>query len=87
MSVEIMALATKVLQSKSEVRLDEGFNIEIITIRRPVGSEVERCRLKVFEEKRLLSPSKTCNNIASENWCVPQGPCGFEEIALFEDNT
>ncbi|GFR08780.1 uncharacterized protein TNCT_312721 [Trichonephila clavata] len=35
MSVEkIMACATKVLQSKSEVHLDEGFNIEIITIRR-----------------------------------------------------
>ncbi|GFW73543.1 DUF5641 domain-containing protein [Trichonephila clavipes] len=34
MSVEkIMACATNVLQSKSEVCLDEGFNIEIITIR------------------------------------------------------
>ncbi|GFU53438.1 nuclease HARBI1 [Trichonephila clavipes] len=33
-----MACATKVLQSKSEVRLDEVLNIEIITIRRPVGS-------------------------------------------------
>ncbi|GFU58563.1 uncharacterized protein TNCV_4068761 [Trichonephila clavipes] len=51
MSVEkIMACATKVLQSKSEVRLDEGFNIEMITIRRPVGSGNKRNR-------RVLIPS------------------------------
>ncbi|GFY02554.1 uncharacterized protein TNCV_3504341 [Trichonephila clavipes] len=58
MSVEkIMACATKVLQSKSEVRLDEGFNIEIITIRRPVGSGKRNRRVLIPSIDRLRKTS------------------------------
>ncbi|GFU07968.1 uncharacterized protein TNCV_3796481 [Trichonephila clavipes] len=85
MSVEkIMACATKVLQSKSEVRLDEGFNIEIITIRRPVGSEVEKdADLRSLRKKDCCLLQRRAIALHQKTG-VPQGPCGFEEIALFE---
>ncbi|GFX12400.1 uncharacterized protein TNCV_1035871 [Trichonephila clavipes] len=61
MSVEkIMACATKVLQSKSEVRLDEGFNIEIITIRRPLGSGKRNRRVLIPSIDRLRKKSIRC---------------------------
>ncbi|GFR08216.1 DNA_pol_B_2 domain-containing protein [Trichonephila clavata] len=126
MSVEkIMACATKVLQSKTEVRLDEGFNIEIITIRRPVGSGKRNRRVIIPSIDRLRKTSIRCVPDDDLNICcakaillaiaevekdadlrylrrkdccilqkraialhqktgVPQRPCGFEEIALFE---
>ncbi|GFQ79525.1 uncharacterized protein TNCT_476911 [Trichonephila clavata] len=126
MSVEkIMACATKVLQSKTEVRLDEGFNIEIITIRRPVGSGKRNRRVIIPSIDRLRKTSIRCVPDEDLNICcakaillaiaevekdadlrylrrkdccilqkraialhqktgVPQRPCGFEEIALFE---
>ncbi|GFW85199.1 DNA_pol_B_2 domain-containing protein [Trichonephila clavipes] len=126
MSVEkIMACTTKVLQSKSEVRLDEGFNIEIITIRGPVGSGKRSRRVLIPSMDRLRKTSIRCIPDDDLNICyakaiilaiaevekdadlrslrkkdcylfqrraialhqstgAPQGPCGFEEIALFE---
>ncbi|GFT14927.1 uncharacterized protein TNCV_3483711 [Trichonephila clavipes] len=126
MSVEkIMACATKVLQSKSEVRLDEGFNIEIITIRRPVGSGKRNRRVLIPSIDRLRKKPIRCvpeddlniccakaiilaiaevekdadlRSLRKKDCCllqrraialhqktgVPQGPCGFEKIALFE---
>ncbi|GFQ82229.1 uncharacterized protein TNCT_105291 [Trichonephila clavata] len=122
---KIMACATKVLQSKTEVRLDEGFNIEIITIRRPVGSGKRNRRVIIPSIDRLRKTSirsvpdddlNICCSIAillaiaevekdadlsylrRKDCCilqkraialhqktgVPQRPCGFEEIALFE---
>ncbi|GFU38971.1 uncharacterized protein NPIL_10371 [Nephila pilipes] len=128
MSVEkIMACAVKVLQSKSEVRLDEGFNVEIITIRRPIGSGKTNRRVTIPSLDRLRKKSIRCVPDDDLNICcakaillaiaevekdadlkslrrkdcdllkrraialhqktgVPQGPCGFEEIALFEQN-
>ncbi|GFW59979.1 uncharacterized protein TNCV_4864341 [Trichonephila clavipes] len=120
-----MACATKVLQSKSEVRLDEGFNIGIITIRRPVGSGKRNSRVLIPSIDRLRKKSIRCvpeddlniccakaiilaiaevekdadlRSLRKKDCCllqrraialhqktgVPQGPCGFEEIALFE---
>ncbi|GFR15723.1 uncharacterized protein TNCT_434871 [Trichonephila clavata] len=120
-----MACATKVLQSKTEVRLDEGFNIEIITIRRPVGSGKRNRRVIIPSIDRLRKTSIRCVPDEDLNICcakaillaiaevekdadlrylrrkdfcilqkraialhqktgVPQRPCGFEEIALFE---
>ncbi|GFU31440.1 uncharacterized protein NPIL_147201 [Nephila pilipes] len=94
MSVEkIMACAVKVLQSKSEVRLDEGFNVEIITIRRPVGSAILLAIAEVEKDADLKSlRRKDCDLLKRraialhQKTGVPQGPCGFEEIALFEQN-
>ncbi|GFU35063.1 uncharacterized protein NPIL_55201 [Nephila pilipes] len=128
MSVEkIIACAVKVLQSKSEVRLDEGFNVEIITIRRPVGSGKTNRRVIIPSLDRVRKKSIRCVPDDDLNICcakaillaiaevekdadlkslrrkdcyllkiraialhqktgVPQGPCGFEEIALFEQN-
>ncbi|GFR17975.1 hypothetical protein TNCT_17241 [Trichonephila clavata] len=42
---KIMAGAIQGLQSNSEVRLDEGFNVEIITIRWPVDSSKDSRRV------------------------------------------
>ncbi|GFS56289.1 uncharacterized protein NPIL_556291 [Nephila pilipes] len=124
---KIMACAVKVLQSKSEVRLDEGFNVEIITIRRPVGSGKTNRRVIIPSLDRLRKKSIRCVPDDDLNICcakaillaiaevekdadlkslrrkdcdllkrraialhqktgVPQGPCGFEETALFEQN-
>ncbi|PRD25967.1 UNVERIFIED_CONTAM: hypothetical protein NCL1_39395 [Trichonephila clavipes] len=126
---KIMACATKILQSKSEVHLDEGFNIEMITIRararRPVGSGKRNRSMLIPSIDRLSKTSIRCVPDDDLNICcakaiilaiaevekdadlrilrkkdcsllqrralalhqktgVPQGPCGFEEIALFE---
>ncbi|GFS85633.1 uncharacterized protein NPIL_210681, partial [Nephila pilipes] len=94
MSVEkIMACAVKVLQSKSEVRLDKGFNVEIITIHRPVGSAILLAIAEVEKDVDLKSlRRKDCDLLKRpaialhQKTGVPQGPCGFEEIALFEQN-
>ncbi|GFW89504.1 uncharacterized protein TNCV_1514551 [Trichonephila clavipes] len=97
MSVEkIMACATKVLQSKSEVRLDEGFNIEIITIRRPVASgnaaklSQEKSALKVnidVRKKRCPSCKKT---VSESHMCYlqkePAKKCN-EKLIFFDFET
>ncbi|GFR03904.1 uncharacterized protein TNCT_289821 [Trichonephila clavata] len=57
MSIEKMACASKVLQSKSEVRLDEGFNIEI---RRPVRSGKRNRRVMIPSIDRLRKTSIRC---------------------------
>ncbi|GFU32308.1 uncharacterized protein TNCV_1733811 [Trichonephila clavipes] len=70
MSVEkIMACATKVLQSKSEVRLDEEVEKD---------ADLRSLRKKdccLLQRRAIALHQKTG---------VPQGPCGFEKIALFE---
>ncbi|GFY74898.1 uncharacterized protein TNIN_225431 [Trichonephila inaurata madagascariensis] len=78
-----MACVTKFLQSKSEVRLDEGFNVEIITIRRPVGSKLKKSDLRSLREKDCCLLQRHAIALHQKTG-VPQGPCGFEEIALFE---
>ncbi|GFT73850.1 uncharacterized protein NPIL_213071 [Nephila pilipes] len=94
MSVEnIMAYAIKVLQSKSEVRLHEGLNVEIITLRRPVAFAIQIAIAAVRKYTDLKSLRikdcdllKRCAIELVQKTGVPQGPCGFEEIALFEQN-
>ncbi|GFU02937.1 DNA_pol_B_2 domain-containing protein [Trichonephila clavipes] len=85
MGVEkIMACATKVLQSKSEVRLDEGFNIEIITIRARASTQVEKdADLRSLRRKDCCILQRRAIALHQKTG-VPQGPCGFEEIASFE---
>ncbi|GFT51110.1 uncharacterized protein TNCV_4817121 [Trichonephila clavipes] len=72
-----MACATEVLQSKSKVRLDEGFNIEIITIR----ASTRRFRSLRKKDCCLLQRRAIALH---QKTGVPQGHCGFEEIALFK---
>ncbi|GFT97893.1 uncharacterized protein NPIL_535241 [Nephila pilipes] len=53
---------TDLMRSKSEVLLDEGFNLEIITIRRPEGSGKTNRRVIIPSLDRLRKKSM---------WCVP----------------
>ncbi|KAG8173354.1 hypothetical protein JTE90_011604 [Oedothorax gibbosus] len=125
MTVEVLfAAVLKVLQSKSTIKLDEGFAIEVVKIRRPRGGarnarpvnpNVDRlkktsvfaiddegthlcCAMSLILGKAIIENDadlptlrKRANKLLMRKAMqlhttagVPEGPCGFSEIAIFE---
>ena len=55
---KVLAVVMKVLQSKDEIKLDEGFSADVITIRRDVGAGRRKvCNVKVdrLQKKSVLA--------------------------------
>lgn len=125
MTVEILlACVMKVLQSKNTIKLDEGFSIEVVKLRRPRGGARNRrpvnpnidrlrkssvfaindegthlcCAMAVLLGKAIADSDPDLPSLRHRNnnllmrkalhlhaiSGVPEGPCGFGEIAIFE---
>lgn len=54
---KVLSTVMKVLQSKEEIRLDEGFTADVLTIRRDVGAGGQRKKITNVEVDRLTKRS------------------------------